>query len=45
MDKHLVGLERAQEEFHQAFDTRMEDVEEHLMVVRQIWMLRRSECL
>jgi hypothetical protein len=27
MDKHLAGLERAQEEFHQAFDNCMEDVD------------------
>ena len=34
MDKHLVGLERAQEEFHQAFNTPMEDVEDDLGILK-----------
>ena len=44
MDKNLVGLERAQEEFHQAFNNHMEDVEDEMQVVKtninvlQIWM-------
>jgi hypothetical protein len=45
MGKNLIGLERAQEEFHQAFDNRMEDVEEEMQVAKtdinvlRIWML------
>ena len=45
MDKNLVGLERAQEEFHQAFDNHMEDVEDELLVLKMdvdvfgIWMM------
>ena len=44
MDKNLVGLERAQEEFHQAFNNHMEDVEDKMQVAKmdidvlQIWM-------
>ena len=44
MDKHLISLERAQEELHQAFNTCMEDVEEDMVVVKTdlnvvwIWM-------
>ena len=34
MDKHLVGLEKAQEEFHQAFNTHMEDMENDMQVVK-----------
>ena len=34
MDKHLIGLERAQEEFHQAFDVHMSDVEDNLLVLK-----------
>ena len=34
MDKNLVGLERAQEEFHQAFNNHMEDVEDKMQVAR-----------
>ena len=36
MDKHLVGLEWAQEEFHQAFDVCMETVEDNLVVMNDI---------
>ena len=44
MDKNLVGLERALEEFHQAFNNCMEDVEDEIQVVKmdidvlRIWM-------
>lgn len=34
MDKHLIDLERAQEEFHQAFNTCMEDVEDDIGIVK-----------
>jgi chromosome segregation ATPase len=34
MDKHLSGLEQAQEEFHQAFNNRLEDVEDEMLVCR-----------
>ena len=34
MDKHLVGLEQAQEEFHQAFDNHLEDIEDKMLVVK-----------
>jgi hypothetical protein len=34
MDKHLVGLEWAQEEFHQAFDNQLEDVEDEMVVCK-----------
>jgi hypothetical protein len=34
MDRNLVGLERAQEEFHQAFNNRMEDVEDEMVVCK-----------
>ena len=44
MDKNLIGLERAQEEFHQAFNNCMDDVEDEMQVAKmdidvlQIWM-------
>jgi hypothetical protein len=34
MDKNLVGLEQVQEEFHQAFDNRMEDVEDKILIAK-----------
>ena len=34
MDEHFVGLEKAQEEFHQAFDVRMETMEDNLVVMK-----------
>ena len=34
MDKHLVGLERAQEEFHQAFDNQLKDVEDEMQICK-----------
>jgi hypothetical protein len=34
MDKHLSGLERAQEEFHQAFDNHLEDAEDEMLVCK-----------
>ena len=34
MDKNLVCLERAQEEFHQVFDNRMEDMEDKMQVAK-----------
>ena len=34
MDKHLAGLEWAQEEFHQTFDNQLEDVEDEMQVCK-----------
>jgi hypothetical protein len=34
MDKHLAGLENAQEEFHQAFNNCLEDVENEMLVCK-----------
>jgi hypothetical protein len=34
MDMHLDGLEHSQEEFHQAFDVRMEDAEEVIRIIK-----------
>jgi hypothetical protein len=33
MDTHLDGIDCAQEEFHQVFDVRMEDVQEDVQVL------------
>jgi predicted nucleic acid-binding Zn-ribbon protein len=34
MDKNLAGLKQAQEEFHQAFDNRLEDAEDKMLVCK-----------
>jgi chromosome segregation ATPase len=34
MDKHLAGLKQAQEEFHQAFNNCLEDVEDEMLVCK-----------
>jgi predicted nucleic acid-binding Zn-ribbon protein len=45
MDKHLVGLERAQEEFHQAFNNQLEDVEDEIQVCKMDMDIFRIQML